>query len=229
MNPKKIVIFFVFVLTLFFVLPQEAFASEPTFSFYPNKGIVKDVSDGFTIDVLIDSGDVDITKARFVVKFDPKVIQIKKANRNNVLFEQWPDDESTIDNKNGIVMLTGFTQSGSADLYNSDGEPDVMARLEFEIVSKTTKEIVLSFQYTGSDELFSSVIMEEGSPPQNILSSRPDSAKLTYGGYVSPSTAIEPTHIGIAVGIILIGIGVFLTSSKSPTLRKKKGTVVLYE
>lgn len=229
MNLKKIVIVFVIAVSIFNALTERSFASDATFSFYPEGGIVKNISNGFIVDVLLDSGDEDITKARFTINFDPTILKLVKANKNNTLFEQWPEDESTLDNKNGVVMLTGFTQSGNSGLYNSKGEPDVMARLEFEIISKNTKEIKLDFEYSGSDELFSSVIMKDGSPPQNILSSKPDSAVFTYGGYVNPSTAIEPSHVGIAIGIILIGIGVFLTSSKSPTLGKKKGTVVLYE
>ncbi len=229
MNVKKIVGVLVFVLIVCFLFPQKGFASEPTFSFHPDSGVVKSVSDGFTIDVLIDSGGEDITKARFTVKFDPQVIQLKKANRNNSLFEQWPADESTIDNKNGLVMLTGFTQSGSSELYNSNGDADVMARLEFEVVSQSEKEVLLSFEYSGEDELFSTVLVKDGSPPQNVLLSKPTSAKLTLSGYVNPSTSVEATHLGIALGVIFIGVGIFLTSSKSPSFRKKRGTVVLYE
>ena len=72
-------------------------------------------------------------------------------------------------------MLTGFTQSGSSELYNSNGDADVMARLEFEVNLKV-KEVLLSFEYSGEDELFSTVLVKDGSPPQNVLLSKPTSA-----------------------------------------------------
>ncbi len=207
-----------------------SYASEPGFSFYPTNGTIQDSSKGFTVDILLDSGLEKITSARFAVTFDPNQIQITKASRNNTLFDQWPDDESTIDNKRGMVMLTGFTQSGgTVSLYQTDGQPDVMARLEFEVVTKKKENITLNFEYSGSDEMFKSVIMKDGSPPQNVLASKPESATFSLSGYVSPSTAIEPSHVGIIVGIVLIAIGLFITNVKTSVFTKKKGTVVLYE
>ena len=91
-------------------------AASPMFYFYPESGVIKNVDDGFTVDVLIDSAGESLTEARMVFNFDPRLIQVSKASRNNSLFEEWPEDESTLDNENGVVMLTGFTQSGSSDL-----------------------------------------------------------------------------------------------------------------
>jgi len=222
----------VYVLTLLIlaVSPLLSHAASPSFSFYPQNGIVRDVSKGFTVDILIDSAGERIMKAKFSVKFDPSQIQIVKANRNNTLFDQWPEDESTIDNQRGIVMLTGFTQSGGTkSLYTTDGESDVMARLEFEVITEEKGDITLDFEYSGRDDLFKSVIMKDGSPPQNILLSQPESAVFTLREFVSPSTSIEPSHIGVAVGLVLIAVGIFISNTKSSFFRKKKGTVVLYE
>jgi len=215
---------------IFIVSCSQTFAQEANFSFYPSNGTVKDPSKGFTVDVLLDSGTQSITKARFAVKFDPRQIQITKASRNNSLFDQWPEDESTIDNKRGMVMLTGFTQSGGTiPLYTTETQPDVLARLEFEVVTEKKEEINLEFAYSGTDEMFNSIIMKDGSPPQNVLLSSPQGATFTLSGYVSPSTAISPSHVGVIVGIVLIGVGIFVTNMKTSSFTKRKGTVVLYE
>ena len=226
---KNLVVSFLSLIILV-VSPLSSYAASPSFSFYPKNGSVRDASRGFTVDILIDSSGERITKARFAVKFDPSQIQILKANRNNTLFDQWPEDESTIDNQRGMVMLTGFTQSGGTkSLYITEGEPDVMARLEFEVITEEKGEIVLDFEYSGSDVLFKSVIMKEGSPPQNVLASQPESANFALRGFVSPRTAIEPSHIGIVVGLVLIAVGIFISNTKVSSFRKRKGTVVLYE
>ena len=228
MMSKKLVIYF-FIAGILIFTPSVVLAS-PTFSIYPSNGTIKDVSKGFTVDVLINSDEEEVTKARFAITYDPKIIKVVKASRNNSLFDQWPDDESTIDNTRGMVMLTGFTQSGGdKPLYTTNGDPDVMARLEFEVVTNKKENAVLNFEYSGTDELFNSVIMKDGSPPQNILSTRPTSATFTIGTFKSPSTAIEPSQIGVIAGIVLIGIGIFVRNTRSNIFRKRKGTVVLYE
>lgn len=220
----------IFIFFLLLVSPLEALAQAPSFSFYPKSGTVKDSSKGFTVDILLDSASESITKARFAVKFDPRQIQIVKASRNNSLFDQWPEDESTIDNSRGMVMLTGFTQSGGEkDLYVTQGDPDVLARLEFEVITEENDDIVLEFEYSGTDELFKSVIMKDGSPPQNALVSKPNSATFSLTGYRSPNTAIEPSHIGVVAGLLLIAVGIFVRGSKPSIFRKKRGTLVFYE
>ena len=61
------------------LLREKAYASDAPLFFYPSSGIVEDVEEGFTVDVLIDSGGVEISKARVVVKYDPQVIILKEA------------------------------------------------------------------------------------------------------------------------------------------------------
>lgn len=203
-------------------------ASSPSLFFYPTSGVVKNVDDGFTVDVLIDSGDESLTEARMVFNFDPRQIQITKASRNNSLFQQWPDDESTLDNENGVVMLTGFTQSGSGELYKTSGDPDVLARIEFEIVTDEQEaQIPLEWEYTGSDELFQTVLMAEGSPPQNVLETRPTDVVFTIGQLTQ--TAIDPRHLPFIIGGILILLAGVLITSKPEFTRKKYGTVVVYD
>lgn len=210
-----------------FVFVTDIKASSPSFAFYPSGGIVKDREEGFTVDIMIDSGEYDITEARMVIKFDPDQIQLTKASRNNSLFEQWPEDESSLDNENGIVMLTGFTQSGSGTLYKTDGDPDLYARLEFEIVTDSEEDIVLDWEYSGSEDSFKSVIMSDGSPTYNVLTSKPSSA--TYRFEELTQTAIESKHIPFIVGGFLVLVAGIVLTSRPESTRKKYGTVVVYE
>jgi hypothetical protein len=180
------------------------------------------------VDILIDSAGEKLTEARMVFNFDPRKIQITKASRNNSLFDQWPADESTLDNDNGVVMLTGFTQSGSSNLYETSGDPDVLARIQFEIVTNDREtEIPLEWEFTGSDDLFQSVLMAEGSPPQNMLETRPDDASFRIG--VLTQTAIDPRYIPFIVGGLLILLAGVIITSKPEFTRKKYGTVVVYD
>ena len=201
-------------------------AASPSLSFYPSSGIIKNQDDGFTVDVLVDSAGEELNQARITFTFNPRQIQIKKASRNNSLFSQWPEDESTLDNTNGVVMLTGFTQSGSGDLYITSGEPDVLARLEFEIVADDDADISLEWEFTGSDSLFKTSLMADGSPPYNVLTIRPQDATFRYGELTR--TAIESKHIPFIVGgFLILAAGIVITSRPDST-RKKYGTVVVY-
>ena len=210
------------------LLVTEINAASPSLSFYPSSGIVKSSEEGFTVDVLIDSGDKKLAKARMVFNFDPSQLQIRTASRNNSLFEQWPNDESTLDNTNGVVMLTGFTQSGSGTLYQSSGEAELLARIEFDVLEEEEDaQILLQWEYSGSDDLFQSVLLADGSPPQNVLDTRPEDAAFRFGELTQ--TAIDPRHLTFVIGGILILLAGVLISSKPEFTRKKYGTVVVYD
>mgnify|MGYP001043211719 CR=1 FL=1 len=226
---KKIQIIFIIFNILFYPLffSSAIMASSPSFSPYPVSGIIKNRESGFTVDILIDSGEYELNKARMVLNFDPRLIQLTKASRNNSLFAQWPADESTLDNTNGVVMLTGFTQSGSGDMYKTSGDPDVFARLEFEVITEEDTQIVLEWEFTGGDDLFQTVLLTDGSPPYNVLTTRPQNAEFRFG--VLSQTAIESKHIPFILGgFLMLTAGIVITS-KPGTVRKKFGTVVLYE
>ncbi|KKP44369.1 MAG: hypothetical protein UR36_C0018G0034 [candidate division WS6 bacterium GW2011_GWF1_33_233] len=200
MNKKKIGQVLLSILVLC-ISTGYSFALEPSFSFYPSSGVVEDINEGFTVDVLIDSAGQSVSKARVTIKYDPNVIQLRKALRNNSLFEQWPIDESSTDNTNGVVMLTGYTPSDSSkDEYITSVVPDVFTRLEFDIKDLSAKSITLDFEYS-----------------------------FTVSEEPVPSTAIEPSTVGMIVGLILILIGAFVRGSNPTLWRKKKGTIVLYE
>lgn len=217
-----------FALLFFLLCPLSIYASSPSLSFHPSSGIVKNVDDGFTVDVLIDSDGEEVVKAMFTFNFDPRVLQLRKASRNNSLFSQWPDDESSLDNENGVVMLTGFTQSGSSTLYTTEGDADLLARLEFDVVSNDkNQQIELSWEYNGSDELFQTVLLADGSPPQNVLLSRPVDANYRIGQV--PQTAIDSRHTPFIIGGVLILLAGLVITSRPDALRKRYGTVVMYE
>jgi len=222
-----------FLLYFCFALVPTVKATTPSLSFYPSSGTIKDSEEGFVVDVLVDSGGEELSKIVAVFHFDPNKIQIKKASRNNSLFEQWPEDESSLDNENGAVMLTGFTQSGTGELYETSGDPDVFARVEFDVITEDRdNEILLQWDFGENDALFETVLLVDGSPPQNILEtgelgSRPQDAVFRFG--VLTQTAIDSRYIPFVVGGILILIAGVIISSRPELTRKKYGTVVIYD
>ena len=217
----------ILLLTVMLISVTKTYAVGPTFSFYPQGGIVANKEEGFTVDVLIDSGTEDISKARMTITFDPEIVQLTKAMRNETLFEEWPEDESTTDNENGIIMLTGVTHLGSTfGYYNSSDEPDVFARLEFNIINPEAEDIVFDFEFNGSDELFQTVIINETS---NVLLSKPESATFSLSEKSIPETALNLNLIGPILGLLLILIGGFVRKSPGHYKLKKKRTVVFEE
>lgn len=216
---------------IFLTLPaSKSLASEPSFSFYPDGGVVTNKDEGFTVDVLIDSAGEEVTSARFTVLFDPAVLELEKAERNNSLFELFPEDESSLDNENGVVMLTGFTQSGSSALYSTNGDPDVLARLTFNVLKEG--DTLLEWKFTGGTDLFDTYILKEGSPPQSILLTKPNSAKFSIGEILVQSGDLANTGMSldkyiIVTGVVLVLFGALLVFSNPKS--RGRGTVVIYE
>ena len=220
----KIIILAAFLVGAFFVSPAEA--ADPAFSIYPNGGIVTNKDEGFTVDVMIDSAGEELVSARFVITFDPQYLQLQKTEKNNALFAQWPSDEASVDNANGVVMLTGFSQSGTDDPYITGDTSDIMARLTFKVlkIGKTS----LGWEFTGSDDTFSSVMLKDGSPPQNVLKTKPTSVTFTIQKEIV-DTAIEWNKYVLVGGFVLIFFGGLMMFSNPRRFSKKNGTVVVYE
>ena len=231
---KDIFIKILIVLILLITSPVLVSASSGKFTLYPSGGKAYDSGEGFTVDILIDSGGESLVEARSVITFDPELVEVTEAKRNNSLFLTWPADESTIDNENGVVMLTGFTQSGTGDPYITEGDPDVFARLIFKVLKEG--DLTLDWEYSGTNESFKSIMMKDGSPTQNILVSKPDSATYTLvlgssgssSGTDTPSTGLEFKVSEVIVGSVLVFLGMYLMIAK-PALTKRTGTVVVYE
>jgi len=231
MQIKKFVLIKIFVILILTISPSLISASGGEFTLYPSGTKAYDRGEGFTVDILIDSAGESLIKARSVITFDAELVKVTEAKRNNSLFLTWPVDESTIDNVNGVVMLTGFTQSGTGQPYLTEGDDDVFARLTFEILKEG--ELLLDWEFSGIDESFNSVMMTDGSPPLNILTTKPDSARYTLliGEAVvdtAPDTGIEFEFSEILVGSFLVVIGMYLMIVK-PAPTKRRGTVVIYE
>ncbi len=233
MNIKRTASLFttIILLTSFFLRGGSVYASEPSFSIYPSGGTVVNKDNGFIVDVLIDTAGEKITSGRFTLLFDPSMLQLKKAERNNTLFAQYPNDESTIDNENGVVMLTGFTQSGSSTLYATGEKPDVFARLTFSVLKKG--DAVLDWQYGGDTASFETAMYKEGSPPQNILLTKPSSATFAIGDDIlDPSiinTGISMDKYVLATGLVLLLFGGFMVFTRPSGFRNRKGTVIVYD
>lgn len=220
---------FLIVLPNFFLL-KEVRAVEPSFSFFPKGGTVMNKEEGFVVDILIDTAGEEIVSAKFTVTFDPEVLQLKKAERNNSLFAQFPEDESSIDNGNGVVMLSGFTQSGTEALYATGEKPDVLARLTFEVLEEG--ETVLDWEY-GEDAIFNTGMYKDGSPPQSILVGKPDSGTFIIGGVITdpsiPTTGLSLDRYVLVTGIVLTLFGAFMVFTRPGGFRRKTGTVVIYD
>jgi hypothetical protein len=218
-------------LFLLFVKPTLVSAAQPTFSLYPKGGTVVNKNNGFVVDIIIDSAAEKLTSAKFTLLFDPEILQLKKAERNNTLFSQFPEDESSLDNENGVVLLTGFTQSGANTLYQTSEKPDVFARLTFNVLKEG--EAILDWEYGGTSTTFNTLMLKDGSPPQNILNTKPESATFTIGNVIlDPSTVNTSVPIDkyiLVTGAVLILFGAFMVFTKPSSFRKKSGTVVVYD
>lgn len=215
---------------------SNSLAAEPSFSFHPAGGYVKDEGKGFTVDVIINTGGQPIVSAKFVVLFDPTVLRLTKAERNSSLFANWPEDESTLDNDNGVIMLSGFTQSGGGSAYSSSGEGDVIARLTFSVLrSKTT---YLDWEFDTNNGIFETKMQKDGSPPQDILKTKPTAVVFNMAGGGSPSSDIDPSTVKTGVfdakyvliaGSVLLLFGGFMIFTKPHVYRRGKRTVVVYD
>lgn len=200
-------------------------ASDPSFSFYPAGGVVANKDEGFTVDVMIDSGSQELVSARFVVTFDPRYLQLTKAERNNSLFAQWPEDESTLDNTNGVVMLTGFSQSGTEEPYVTDGSADVIARLTFDVIK--SGQTTLNWEFNGTNSSFKSIMLKDGSPPQNILVTTPKAATFVVGKVIN--TGLSWDKYVLIGGFVMILFGGMMIFSRPRTFGKRRGTIIEYE
>jgi len=249
---SKLLIFSLSFFVIALLNKGSVFAYDAEFSLYPKTGYVK-VGEEFTVDINIYAPQGEIVLARGALSFDPSLIKVMKAERNDDLFCTWPSDEQSIDNVEGFLMLTGFCQSGGGNtLYQTVGEADVFARITFEVLKAGT--IKLDWEYTGQDVPGKTAIVRDGSPAQNILTTKPqysqfssvdeDGTAIVDDGdtYVKPSTAQTSPRTGIwDTGSIVAGISVFIgsimvfvggaimISLNKKYIKKKYKTLVTYE
>ena len=187
---KHTIIFSVaFLFSIFFILSSKSNAfADATLYFYPTTGgIVEKVGNQFTVDVMLNSPTDEITEVSFVVLFDPRYLQITEAIKNNSLFKTWSSTATdevywSIDNKNGVAFLRGFTQAGSGTLYKSKNGADVLARIKFKTLlgGKTELEWQINAPDT-SHPYFVTKVMANKSPTTNVLNPKPTSITIQIG------------------------------------------------
>jgi len=94
-------------------------------------------------------------------------------------------------------MLTGQSKVEGGKLYKTEGSADVLARFEFDVVATKNQDIVLEFQYSGTDETLQSVIID-GVTSTNILATKPASAVFSLDiNEKIPKTGISMNTLGI--------------------------------
>jgi hypothetical protein len=242
---KKLLLYPILSVFFFFcasLVSADSVHAVASFEFTPESGYLKE-GDKFNVDILINSGGEEVVQARAVVTFDPTKVELVRAQRNNTLFEQYPEDGQTTDNENGVAMLTGFTQSGEGNPYMTQGEPDVFGRLEFKALRPG--EVILGWEFNGADEPFKSVIMEDGSPPQNIMNTKPANGVFTIqdedagkdnGAPTTPVTAVNDfnnIYIGtvslIGAAVLFLGGNYLFTNTTALLKSGNKNTVVHYD
>ena len=112
----------------------------------------------------------------------------------------------------------------------TEGDPDIFARITFRVLEQG--QTILDWEY-GSDATFGTEIYVDGSPPQNILRSKPNSATFTIGEEIlDPSnlqTGFTVDKYIIVTGVVLLLFGSFMVFTKPGGFRKKSGTVVIYD
>lgn len=235
MKVKNILVIFLLASIAFLFSASKLYASNPSFSLYPASGMVVDASKGFSVDIRIDTDGEKSNSARFTLLFDPEYLQLTKAERNSKLYDKWPEDETSIDNDNGLVMLTGFTQSGEeGKTYITNGEYDVIARLTFKVKKEGTTTI--DWEYDTNNGVFDTYIMRDGSPPTNMLMSKPKSGTYQIGKG-DGTTVLDPSTVQTAVefdwryvvvtGIVMLLFGAFMIFTRPEVYRRRKGTVIV--
>jgi hypothetical protein len=220
-----------------FFLVSSSFVSsqnvDAEFRLKPGSGWIKHGED-FVIDVLIDTKGQDVTLARTALSFDPSLIQIVAAERNEGIFCEWPAQEQIIDNEEGLVVATGFCNR--PPYATKEGQEDVFVRLTLETIREDNLEII--WEYSGRDEPEKSVIMKDGSPPQNLLFASSAEAEPISGNYTIslldpniPDTNITTFkgYLILGVGIILASIGLYIFFDPQRKNFNKSRTVVVYE
>ncbi len=205
-----------------------------TFTIIPNSGTVRKDRE-FVTDIMIDTKGDSSLLSRVVLTFDHTKLKVIKAENNESLYCDYPEDKQSVDNTNGVIVLTGFCQSGNGVGYKTTGEPDLFARITY--VPIKAGDIEINWEYSGIDEEFKSIIMKDGSPTTSILLSAPTDAKFKS---VDTNIIVTPppvTALGVTiswtmiiVGIILVILGIIITTiSLRYTSKRGLRTLVEYE
>jgi len=234
---------FIFVGALAFVATAVTVSYAADFKLHPQGGYVQ-YPDEFYVDVLIDAPDEKVTLARAVLLFDPSLVEVEDVSVNNGIFSKYPTDSQIVDNTNGVIQIEGFSQTGA--LYSTDADSsaqggDVFARLKFKTLYPD--KLVLEWKYDGQDTPHNTVIMRNGSPPENILKTKPSNIEIIIqnpNAYIpptadnQPNTSVVDGAIYTAVGILAIAVIVFTLlliwgGLLSKRVKEGVGTIVIVD
>jgi hypothetical protein len=175
------------------------------------------VGDTIPMKIVVNTGGAEVVKIKTVLKYNPSLLKLdtNSINANGNMQCNWPDDQNVNDQQNGVLMFTAdcstspYKSSGTAD----DGLGDYFITFDFKALSAGTASV--DWLYSGTDDGQSTVLMENQSPPQNILLSAPDSATIVIGGgsNTNPNTGLfdqSPYLIAgfLGIGGIIVGYGI---------------------
>ena len=205
---KKLLFTFTFVVSAFFLIgPLQARAQDVSISLYPSGGYAV-LNNDFAVDIMLATGGKDTTMARVVLRFDPSKIRITKAQHGD-LYCQYPEDDYAADNTKGIVILTGYCLD---PYYNSSDGGGILGRITFKPLVEGN--VTLSVEFDGQANSEKSVVMDNGSPPQNILISAPSGGSYTVVTSINQQSSGTPGQGTKLPGVgildnkpILVGIG----------------------
>lgn len=239
---KKLGLLTALLLLSFFLLRVEpVFAAEPTVEFYPESGYAV-LGKDFTVDIMLNTHGEDTTTTQVVFTFDPDKVRVTEAKHGD-LYCQYPEDEFTVDNTNGVVKLTGFCLD---PYYNSGDDSELFGRFTFKPLEEGDVSFV--FEHNGSENEWKTVVKNNGSPPQNILDSKPSGGTYTVvseipsgsttSGDVEPQSNLPVVGLfdkyGIFVGIGFVTLGIlviaadkYLRELSQKSRIKSSGTVIV--
>ena len=222
---KKFLTKKIFVVIIFLLLTQNTYAADGLMLFDKETESVS-IGQEFSIDVKIFSDEEELILGRAVLTFDPDYLQITRILRNEDIFCDYDDDRQSADNENGVIVIEGYCQSGEDELYKTATDPDVFARIYFRPIIAGSTDI--EWEHSGQNVDFKSVLMAEGSPPQNILKFAPSKMTINIQS-VNNKTKTPQTNIfgvdNVLIGILLIVIGIasFAVLSMIITLIRYRG------
>ncbi len=154
--------FYILFGTLFFFLafPNRILAASPEMSLYPSSGYAL-LGEDFTVDIMLDTRGEQTTKAKAVLRFNPDEIKVVKAEHAD-LYCQYPEDEYTVDNDEGWIVLTGFCLD---PYYSTASQAELFGRFTFQPLKEGETEIEFVSNNSEDDK---TLVMDTGSPPQTL-------------------------------------------------------------
>jgi hypothetical protein len=120
------------------------------------------LGENFTVDIMLDTKGQETTTTKAVIKFDPDTIEVTEAQHGD-LYCQYPEDEYTVDNQEGWIVLTGFCLD---PYYSTASEAELFGRFTFQPIKEGETE--LKFITENSSQEDKTLAKDTGSPPQTI-------------------------------------------------------------